>query len=200
MNKLVRLVNEWDAPTMLKIYKEYIDTNTCADTELPSIPEYVQKIDKYTYGFGWLLSEIDFKTSGFCRLSENREKPGDMFSAEIEIFVKPCYYRRGVGSCLYNMMFGIMEEGHKREVIARIALPNEPAVAFHKKWGFEEVRTEEGGFEKNGVKYDVLVMRKILNPVDPEAKKPVKPFVVKLEDSKRFFQLQGESEALIKEI
>lgn len=200
MRTLVRTVNEWDAPTMLKIYDNYIDTNTCADTTLPTIAEFVQRIDKYTYGFGWLLSEIDSETAGFCVLSENSYNPKDMFSAEINLWVKPSLMRRGVGDSLYHMMFGLMELGDKRKVYARINLPNNDAVEFHKHWGFNEVETVKGGFEKNGDKYDVLVMERDLVPSKPDAVKPIKPIIVKLDKPSEFRKLQLEAGDLIKPI
>ena len=41
MRTLVRRINEWDAPTMLKIYKPYVeDSNATAETVLPTIAEY----------------------------------------------------------------------------------------------------------------------------------------------------------------
>ncbi len=198
MRTLVRTVNEWDAPTMLKIYDNYIGTNTCSDTELPTIAEFVKRIDKYTYGFGWLLSEIDSETAGFCVLSENSYNPKDMFSAEIKLWVKPNLMRRGVGNSLYHMMFGLMELGDKRKVYARINLPNSDAVAFHKHWGFNEVETLKGGFEKNGDKYDVLVMERDLVPSKPDAIKPIKPIIVKLDKPAEFRKLQLEAGDLIK--
>lgn len=200
MRTLVRTVNEWDAPTMLKIYNNYIDTNTCSDTSLPSIAEFVKRIDKYTYGFGWLLSEIDSETAGFCVLSENSYNPADMFSAEINLWVKPNLMRRGVGDSLYHMMFGLMELGDKRKVFARINLPNSDAIAFHKHWGFHEVETVKNGFEKNGDKFDVLVMERDLTPSKPNAIKSIKPIIVKLDKPSEFRKLQLEAGDRIKPI
>ena len=200
MGNLVRTANEWDAPTMLKIYQNYIDTNTCKDTSLPTIAEFVQRIDKYTYGFGWLLSEIDSETAGFCVLSENSYDPTNMFTAEIKLWVKPTLLRRGVGDSLYHMMLGLMELGDKRKVYARINLPNDDAVAFHKHWGFNEVETIKNGFEKGGKTCDVLVMERDLTPSNPEAKKPIKPIIVKLDKSKEFRKLQLAAQERIKPI
>lgn len=198
MRTLVRRINEWDAPTMLKIYKPYVDdSNATAETVLPTIAEYTQRIDKYTYGYGWIMSEIDGETAGFCLLNENRYEPENMFTAEIQLYVKPTLLRRGVGNSLYSMMFDIMQHGNKRKVYARIPLPNDAAVAFHKHWGFSEYEVEKEGMEKNGVKYDVLVMEKTLSPVDPNAARPTKPYLI---DSADYERARLRAGALIKEV
>ncbi len=183
MRTLVRRINEWDAPTMLKILKPYVEKSNCIeDAVLPTTAQYVQKIDKYTYGRGWIMSEIDGKTAGFCLLTENRYAPEDLFSAEIEVYVGEDYLKRGVGSSLYSLMLDIMQYGNKREVYARIPLPNDIAVGFHKKWGFEEFDKEKEAFEKFGEKHDVLVMKKTLNPINCEVEVPTKPYLIKSAD------------------
>lgn len=183
MRTLVRRINEWDAPTMLKIYEPYVlGTHYTAEEHLPTIAEFVQRIDKYTYGRGFVMSEIDGETAGFCILTENRHDPEDLFTGEIQLFVKPEYLRRGVGSSLYSLMLDIMNFGNKRKVFAYIALPNPAAVAFHESRGFVPLKTEKEGLEKFGKKYDVLVMEKALSPIDPQAEKPIKPYLILTQD------------------
>lgn len=198
MRTLVRRANEWDAPTMLKVYRPYVEgTNTTADEILPTIAEFVQKIDKYTYGWGWIMSEIDGETAGFCLLTENIYDPENMFTAEIQLFVKPELLRCGVGDSLYSMMLDIMNCGNKHKVYARIPLPNDAAVGFHRHWGFMEKEILTNGMVKNDVCYDVLVMEKELSPVNPEAVKPTKPFLI---DSSDYEKARLKAGALIKEI
>lgn len=198
MRTLVRKANEWDAPTMLKVYNSYVGENNCSpDVELPTIADFVQRIDRYTYSRGWMICEIEGETAGFCLLTENREDEEDMFSAEIQLYVKDSILRHGVGSSLYSLMLDVMNYGNKRKVIARIALPNDRAVAFHKAWGFEEKRLEPGAFTKCGKSYDVLVMEKKLSPVDPEARKPTKPFLI---DGSDFEKARVKAGEFIKEI
>ena len=183
MRVLVRRINEWDAPTMLKVYAPYVESsNSTGETVLPTIAEFVERIDKYTYGFGWIMAEIDGETAGFCLLTENRYEPKNMFTAEIQLFVKEKFIRRGVGSSLYSLMLDIMSYGNKRMVFARIPLPNDSGVAFHKYWGFEEFEIRKNDLQKNGRSYDVLVMKKELEPMEPEAIKPTKPFLIESQD------------------
>lgn len=186
MRVLVRRVNEWDAPTMLKVYEPYIATNATEDEVQPTIAEFVQRIDKHTYGTGWIISEIDGETGGFCLLTESRDNTKDAFTNEIRLFVRPEFKRRGIGSSLYSLMLDMMAAGNKRAAVARIPLPNDEAVAFHQKFGFYEAGIEKEGMKKGGKTYDVLVMKKDLNPYDGNAEKPVKPFLIDAVDYERF--------------
>ena len=76
----VRRVNEWDGPSMLKIYTPYTGTPAAPEASPPDLQDYVQRIDRYTYGLGWLLCEIDYQTAGFCHLSEDPGDPENLFS------------------------------------------------------------------------------------------------------------------------
>ena len=71
----VRRVNEWDGPSMLKVYTPYTGTTAAPEREAPDLQAYVRRIDRYTYGLGWLLCEIDHQTVGFCHLSEDPAAP-----------------------------------------------------------------------------------------------------------------------------
>ena len=48
----VRRVNEWDGPSMLKVYTPYTGTPAAPEGEAPDLQAYVRRIDRYTYGLG----------------------------------------------------------------------------------------------------------------------------------------------------
>lgn len=163
---VVRRVNEWDGPAMLKIYAPYTGAPTAPEQEPPTLGEYIQRIGRYTYELGWLICEIDSVPAGFCFLTENRDCPEDLFSVEFQIYVKPECQRRGVGRALWTLMRDMLELGSRREVFA---FPGtREARAFLKAMGF-------AGRPENG---EQEVMRYALSPADPGAKKPVKPYLL----------------------
>ena len=164
----VRRVNEWDGPSMLKIYAPYVGSPLAPEEALPELQDYIRRIDTYTYGLGWLLCEIDSTPAGFCHLTENRNDPENLFSVEFQLYVKAEYQRIGVGRALWTLMRDMMELGNRREVFARIGLPNETGRAFFAAMGF--VPQEEGG--------QVLTTRYALRPADPDAPKPTKPYLL----------------------
>lgn len=173
----VRRVNEWDGPSMLKIYAPYTGTHQAPEGQAPDLQSYVQRIDQYTYGLGWLLCEVDHQTVGFCHLSEDPEAPEDLFSVEFQLYVKQDLFRRGIGRSLWTLMREMMEMGNRRRVLARINQENTTALEFFKAMGFVPVQGKESAREDGEI-----WMEYHLTPWDPEAKKPTKPYLVEAED------------------
>lgn len=164
----VRRVNEWDGPSMLKVYAPYTGTPSAPEEEPPELQDYVQRIDRYTYGLGWLLCELNNQTVGFCHLTENRRDPKNLFSVEFQLYVKTGFERRGIGTALWSLMRDMMEVGSRREVFARVDCRNQSGQEFFRAMGFEEADREGG----------VLVLRYALTPADPQVERPVKPYLI----------------------
>lgn len=169
MRVSVRRVNEWDGPAMLKIYALYTGSCHAPERELPELQDYIQRIDRYTYGLGWLICEIDSVPAGFCHLSEDQSDPKNLFSVELQIYVKPEFLRRGVGTALWTLMRDIMELGSRRRVSVRIDEKNSEGLGFFRAMGFCGVENHPDG--TRFLRYD-------LNPADPEAERPIKPYLI----------------------
>lgn len=172
----VRRVNEWDGPSMLKVYSPYTGTHMAPEQEPPGLQEYVQRIDRYTYGLGWLLCEVDHQTVGFCHLSEDPSQPEDLFSVEFQLYVKQGLSRRRIGTALWQLMREMMEMGNRRRVLCRVDRDNQAALGFFTAMGFVPLAgdpPEEP--EKAWLVYQ-------LAPWDPQAAKPTKPYLVEAED------------------
>ena len=172
----VRRVNEWDGPSMLKVYSPYTGTHMAPEQEPPGLQEYVQRIDRYTYGLWWLLCEVDHQTVGFCHLSEDPSQPEDLFSVEFQLYVKQGLSRRRIGTALWQLMREMMEMGNRRRVLCRVDRDNQAALDFFTAMGFVSLAgdpPEEP--EKAWLVYQ-------LAPWDPQAAKPTKPYLVEAED------------------
>lgn len=171
----LRRVNEWDGPAMLKIYEPYVGSCHAPEDSLPDLQDYIRRIDRYTYGLGWLICEIDGKPVGFCHLTEDRRQPENLFWVEFQLYVKQDWQRRGVGLALWTMMKDIMELGSRKKVSALISPENELALSFFPAVGFAPAG-EEGGLVR---------LEHVLSPADPQADKPVKPYLVENLDYER---------------
>ena len=171
----VRRVNEWDGPAMLKIYAPYVGTPAAPETALPPLAEYIQRIDRYTYGLGWILCEIDSDPAGFCHLTEDRRDPENLFAVEIQLYVKPHYKGIGVGKALWTLLRDMMELGSRRKVTARVDPANEEALAFFREMGFAPAGEADG----------MTLLEYALSPADPEAVKPIKPYLIENLDYER---------------
>lgn len=172
----VRRVNEWDGPSMLKVYSPYTGTHMAPEQEPPGLQEYVQRIDRYTYGLGWLLCEVDHQTVGFCHLSEDPSQPEDLFSVEFQLYVKQGLSRRRIGTALWQLMREMMEMGNRRRVLCRVDRDNQAALDFFTAMGFVPLAgdpPEEP--EKAWLVYQ-------LAPWAPQVAKPTKPYLVEAED------------------
>lgn len=172
----VRRVNEWDGPSMLKIYTPYTGTPAASEREAPDLQAYVRRIDRYTYGLGWLLCEIDHQTVGFCHLSEDPAAPEDLFTVEFQLYVKQGMCRRHIGTALWELMRDMLEMGNRRRVVCRVHRENQAALAFFQAMGFVPL---EG---KPPEEPEKLWLAYHLRPWDPAAPKPTKPYLVEAAD------------------
>lgn len=172
----VRRVNEWDGPSMLKVYTPYTGTPAAPEGEVPDLQAYVRRIDRYTYGLGWLLCEIDHQTVGFCHLSEDPAAPEDLFTVEFQLYVKQGMCRRHIGVALWELMRDMLEMGNRRRVVCRVHRENQAALAFFQAMGFVPLEGEPPEEpEKLWLAYH-------LRPWDPAAPKPTKPYLVEAAD------------------
>lgn len=172
----VRRVNEWDGPSMLKVYTPYTGTPAAPEREAPDLQAYVRRIDRYTYGLGWLLCEIDHQTVGFCHLSEDPAAPEDLFTVEFQLYVKQGMGRRHIGAALWELMRDMLEMGNRRRVVCRVHRENQAALAFFQAMGFVPLEGEPPEEpEKLWFAYH-------LRPWDPAAPKPTKPYLVEAAD------------------
>lgn len=172
----VRRVNEWDGPSMLKVYTPYTGTPAAPEQEAPDLQAYVRRIDRYTYGLGWLLCEIDHQTVGFCHLSEDPAAPEDLFTVEFQLYVKQGMCRRHIGAALWELMRDMLEMGNRRRVVCRVHRENQAALAFFQAMGFVPLEGEPPEEpEKLWLAYH-------LRPWDPAAPKPTKPYLVEAAD------------------
>lgn len=172
----VRRVNEWDGPSMLKVYTPYTGTPAAPEGEAPDLQAYVRRIDRYTYGLGWLLCEIDHQTVGFCHLSEDPAAPEDLFTVEFQLYVKQGMCRRHIGTALWELMRDMLEMGNRRRVVCRVHRENQAALAFFQAMGFVPLEGEPPEEpEKLWLAYHLC-------PWDPAAPKPTKPYLVEAAD------------------
>lgn len=184
----LRRINEWDAPAMLKIYAPYVEAGACIpESTAPTLPEYITRIDKYTYGRGWIMCEIAGVPAGICHIRETEAEPDNGFVSDIEIYVKPEFKRRHVGTALFAFMRDIMEHGNRKKVFADIFADNEEGMAFYESLGF----TLCGAGRDVRGRATVRMCRE-LSPKKPEAETPTKPYLINNHDYERVRELAQE--------
>lgn len=106
------------------------------------------------------VAEAGGRFAGYAGSLRHKEKKAYETTVEATIYVDPGLARRGVGAALYTALFAALETEDVRSIVAGIALPNEPSLAFHRSFGFSEIGVFHEVGRKFGAYHDVLWMER----------------------------------------
>ena len=159
---LIRSAVDSDSGQVSQIYNFYVATSH-ATFELEPISD--QKMggtiaDLLSQGFPFLVGEVDGSIVGYVYGRPFRPRPGYRQTIETAVYVRDGLAGKGLGSRLYTAVFDEITGFHS--AIATIALPNDPSVRLHEKFGFERAgHIREAGF-KFGRWFDVGYWQRML--------------------------------------
>ena len=161
----VRAASEDDLGSINEIYNHFVAESHCTfDVEPISLEarrEWFAHHDA-TGRHRVFVAEDGARVIGFASSSRFRPKPAYLTSIEVSVYVAPDVTGEGVGSRLYEMLFGALGGEDVHRAYAGIALPNPESIALHEKFGFKRVAhfTEQG--RKFGRYWDVAWFEKPL--------------------------------------
>jgi phosphinothricin acetyltransferase len=96
----------------------------------------------------WLVAEQTGQVVGYAYATRWKARSAYRFSVEATVYVAPERVGYGLGSRLYTQILPLLKAQPVRAVIGGIALPNEPSIALHEKFGFQKVaHFREVGFK-----------------------------------------------------
>ena len=145
----IRKVTLEDAAQITEIYNYYIkNTHHTFETEPLSLEETIERINKVTAVYPYLVAEEDGEILGYAHAGRFKLRQAYEHSCEVMIYVKNDAKKRGVGTNLYLDLFNLLEEINIHVMIAGIALPNDSSVKFHEILGF----TKAAHFKEIGYK------------------------------------------------
>jgi len=152
----IRQANSDDAAAMLEIYRPIVEeTATSFELGVPTVEEFVTRIEKITATHEWLVADFHGSIAGYAYASPHRAREAYRFSAEVSVYVHPDYRGQGLGKDLYTALFDSIRDLGFHSAYAGIALPNDSSIALHRACGFTEIGTfREVGF-KNDAWHDV---------------------------------------------
>ncbi|MCT4356271.1 N-acetyltransferase family protein [Streptomyces sp. Je 1-79] len=168
----VRPGTEGDLASLTELYNHYVrETAITFDTE-PFTPE--QRLP-------WLRShpedgpypllvacdvrkETKNRILGYATSSAFRPKPAYSTSVEVTVYVSPDAAGRGIGTLLYDRLFEALAKEDVHRAYAGIALPNEPSIRLHTRFGFRHIGTYGEVGRKFGRYWDVAWYEKRLGP------------------------------------
>ncbi len=170
----LHLATPSDAEDILKIYAPYIQhTSLTFETEVPSVKDFTNRIEKYLTKWPWLVVKIYGKIVGYAYASSYRERKAYEWSVECSVYVHDDYQRKGIAKILYTVLFAILKQQGFRNVYAVINLPNDKSVAFHESLGFTYFATYEKVGYKLGQWKNVGWWRLMLNDFDDDPAYPI---------------------------
>lgn len=180
MKAVIRLVNENDTLQMLAIYAPIVrETAISFEVEPPSAAEFQQRIKSYQQQMPWLVCEIDQEVVGYAYASPYRTRAAYQWSVESSVYVSPNYRRQGIAKALYSSLFKLLQLQGFYNVVAAIALPNQPSVAVHEAVGFSPVGVLRRVGYKFGQWHDIGFWQLSLQPEqftdDESSIEPVNP-------------------------
>ena len=147
---VIRPATTSDAEPMAGVYNHYVRETTITFEETEVSPEEIgRRIQEVgSASLPWLVAQQDGRIVGYAYATKWHSRSAYRFSAEIAVYVDAGQRRSGVGTRLYEHLFPVLHARGIRAVMAGIALPNEPSVALHERFGFSKVaHFREVGFK-----------------------------------------------------
>ncbi len=135
---------------MLAIYAPIVrETTISFELDPPSETEFQHRIGSYQQQMPWLVYEIHGEVVGYAYASAYRTRAAYQWSVESSVYVGVNHRRKGIATALYTSLFKLLQLQGFYNVVAAIALPNQPSVAVHEAVGFAPV----GVFQRVGFKF-----------------------------------------------
>lgn len=138
----VRYAVQSDLPALVDIYNYYaVNSHATFAERKATLEERKDWLSKYkeTGPHRFIVAEENGKILGCAYSSTYREHPAFRETIETSIYLAPDARSKGLGTTLYTELFDRISRENLHLAVVGIALPNEPSIKLHKKFGFEEV-------------------------------------------------------------
>ncbi len=136
---LLRPVRIEDAEALRDIYAPYVGNSAISfEEETPSPEEMRARIGRVSAAYPWLVCEEAGRVIGYAYASKWKERAAYRFTAETTVYVAGGATGRGIGSLLLGGLVAELRRGDTHALIAVIALPNEPSVRLHERFGYRK--------------------------------------------------------------
>lgn len=151
-----------DLETITEIYNEaIIKTIATFDTTLKTIEDQKKWFDDHGSKNPILVAEMNGVMVGWASLSKWSDRCAYSDTAEISLYVREEYQRKGIGRHLIETILIEGEKAGLHTIIARITEGNESSLHLHQSVGFAYIGTMKEVGEKFGKRHDVHLMQKI---------------------------------------
>tara|TARA_B100000676_G_C17593778_1_gene588438 strand:- start:23 stop:619 length:597 start_codon:yes stop_codon:yes gene_type:complete len=163
-----------DARQVAAIYYPYvINTHITFEYVPPDGSVIASRMKSQQEKFPWLVCEHERELMGFAYGSPFRSQQAYDWSVETTIYVRESAHNLGIGSALYETLIKCLRLQGYMSAVGVIALPNEPSVSLHNKFGYKEIGILPNAGYKSGSWYDVAIWRLELEEASPTPEKIV---------------------------
>ena len=168
----IRLANPLiDARQVAAIYYPYvINTHVTFESVPPNGSVISSRMKTQQEKFPWLVCELNGELMGFAYGNSFRSQQAYDWSVETTIYVREAAHKLGIGSALYETLIKCLRLQEYISAVGVIALPNEPSISLHKKFGYKESGMLPNAGYKSGSWYDVSIWRLELKEASPTPK------------------------------
>ena len=158
----IRSARREDLDAITEIYNEaIIKTVATFDTEPKTYEEQKKWFDDHGSKNPILVAEQNGVIVGWASLSKWSDRCAYSDTAEISLYVKEEYQKKGIGRRLIDAIVIEGEKAGLHTIIARITAGNESSLHLHRSVGFTHIGIMKEVGKKFGKQHDVHLMQKI---------------------------------------
>jgi len=168
---MIRNVTIKDAKEICTIYNYYVENTIISFEEIAvSEIEMQKRLGEVISALPWIVFIENEYISGFAYVTKWKSRSAYKHSVEISVYVKQDAVGRRIGHLLYQELLHRIKTQGYHAVIGGIALPNEPSIALHERFGFKKIaHFKEVGYKFNkwiDVGYWQLIIKENIPPED----------------------------------
>jgi phosphinothricin acetyltransferase len=151
-----------DLPDITDIYNEAVRTTDATfDIEPKTVEERTGWFNAHDSRHPILVAAGNSTVIGWASLSKWSERLAYADTAEISVYVKDGFRRKGAGRKLMETALDKGREAGLHAILSRIVAGNQQSIRLHESLGFEHVGVMREVGRKFGRLLDVAVMQKI---------------------------------------
>lgn len=137
-----------DAPALLAIYRQSIDTPITFEGRTPTAEEFAARMAGIGQRYPYLVAEEDGRPVGYAYSHAYRQREAYQWSAELSVYVEKSCQGRGIGRQLYGALIRLARLQKLENLYAWVTVPNRQSEGLHRVMGFKEVGVDRrAGFK-----------------------------------------------------
>ena len=136
----IRIAQRRDVQQILQIYAPFVKNTTVTfEYEVPSEEEFAKRMETIQKKHLFLVAEDEGVIVGYAYSSDPFERRAYHFNAEISVYVREGYRKKGIGKALYEIIERVLFRLGYLRIYSLITSENEDSVLFHEKMGYKRV-------------------------------------------------------------